>query len=563
MRARESGCTQETAAAKGGLSVRTGRRIEKGEHQPQRRKPHDWRTRADPLLEVWESELVALLQQQPKLQAMTLYEYLQQKYPGKYGSSILRTLQRRVQQWKASSGPPLEVMFEQSHRPGVMGLSDFTKLKQVEITIGGKPFEHLLYHYRLAYSGWQYVQVILGGESFIALCQGLQNAVNKSGGCPLEDRSDSLSAAYRNLGGRTDEDLTQMYQRLCQHYRMRPTRNNRGIAHENGSIESPHGYFKNRLHQALLLRGSCDFDTISDYQGFIVQVIEVLNAKIGQKFHEEQAYLHPLPEHRYPDYEILSVKVTRQSTITVRCILYTVPSQLIGQRLTIHLYHDRLIGFVGTMAVVELPRIHVSSGSRLRRARCVNYRHVIDSLRRKPRAFLHCTWQQELLPNDNYRQLWDEMLTRLDAYNACRLMVEALYIAAKQDKEQAILTYLQAQLQADTLSLVTLQQHFQVVNHPIIPVMQVQQHSLGQYDQLLSYVPTNPHIHRDFTFAPQGTQVISHSSTMAELGAAGYHPPMVLHPISADTMRIRKYATLSTASATSAQGGTTTPKIPL
>lgn len=118
------------------------------------------------------------------------------------------------------------------------------------------------------------------------------------------------------------------------------------------------------------------------------------------------------------------------------------PSQLIGQRLTIHLYHDRLIGFVGNAVVVELPRIHVSSNSRLRRARCVNYCHVIDSLRRKPRAFLHCSWQQELLPNDNYRQLWQQMLTQLDDYNACRLMVEALYIAAKQDKEQAVATYL-------------------------------------------------------------------------------------------------------------------------
>lgn len=558
MRARESGCTQETAAAKGGLSVRTGRRIEKGEHQPQRRKPHDWRTRADPLLEVWESELVVLLQQQPKLQAMTLYEYLQQKYPGKYGQSILRTLQRRVQQWKASSGPPLEVMFEQSHRPGVMGLSDFTKLKQVEITIGGKPFEHLLYHYRLAYSGWQYVQVILGGESFVALCQGLQNALEQSGGCPLEHRSDSLSAAYRNLGGRTDEDLTQMYQRLCQHYRIRPTRNNRGIAHENGSIESPHGYFKNRLHQALLLRGSCDFDSIADYQCFIIQVMEVLNAKICQKFQEEQAYLHPLPEHRYPDYEILSVKVTRQSTITVRCILYTVPSQLIGQRLAIHLHHDRLIGFVGTMAVVKLPRIYVSSGSQLRRARCVNYCHVIDSLRRKPRAFLHCSWQQDLLPNDNYRQLWQQMLTRLDADNACRLMVEALYIAAKQDKEQTVATYLMAQLQADTLSLTALQQHFQVINHLTIPVMQVEQHSLAQYDQLLNCISSNDRL-RNPASAPQGTQTVPHSASVAEPGAAGYQPAMVLHSISAGTLRVREYAALSTTSTTSAQGGTTTP----
>ena len=563
MRVRESGCTQETAAAKAGLSVRSGRRIEKGKHQPQRGRPHDWRTRADPLLEVWESELVPLLLSQPKLQAMTLYEYLQQKYPGKYGSSILRTLQRRVQQWKASSGPPQEVIFEQAHRPGVMGLSDFTKLKQVEITIAGKPFEHLLYHYRLAYSGWQYVQVILGGESFIALCQGLQNAIDKSGGCPLEHRSDSLSAAYRNLGGRTDEDLTQMYQRLCQHYRMRPTRNNRGIAHENGSIESPHGYFKNRLHQALLLRGSCDFDTIADYQGFILQVIEVLNAKVYQKFQEEQAYLHPLPEHRYPDYEILSVKVTRQSTITLRCILYTVPSQLIGQRLTIHLYHDRLIGFVGTALVVELPRIHVSSNSRLRRARCVNYCHVIDSLRRKPRAFLHCSWQQELLPNDNYRQLWQQILTQLDDYNACRLIVEALYIAAKQNKEQAVATYLQAQLQANTLSLTALQQHFCCSNQPTIPAMQIQQHSLGQYDQLLNYVSANPHINRDVTLAPQGTQAISHSVTVAELRAASYQPAVVLHPIFADPVRIREYPALSTPSAASAQGSATPPKIPL
>jgi len=124
MKARESGCTQETAAAKGGFSVRTGRRIEKGEHQPQRGRPHDWRTRKDPLAEVWDSELVPLLQKQPQLQAMTLFEYLQQKHPGKYGQSILRTLQRRVQQWRATSEPAQEVMFELAHQPGKLCLSE-------------------------------------------------------------------------------------------------------------------------------------------------------------------------------------------------------------------------------------------------------------------------------------------------------------------------------------------------------------------------------------------------------------------------------------------------------
>jgi len=244
MKARDSGCTQETAAAKGGISVRSGRRIEKGEHQPKRGRAHDWRTRTDPLAEVWESELVPMLERQPQLQALTLLEYLQQQYPGKYGRSVLRTLQRRVQQWRATAGPAKEVMFELEHRPGEMGLSDFTHFKQVGITLGGKPFEHLLYHYRLAYSGWQYVQVVQGGESFIALSEGLQNALTVCGGVPQEHRTDSLSAAYRNLGGRTDADLTQMYERLCQHYQVKPSRNNRGLGHENGSIESPHGHLR-------------------------------------------------------------------------------------------------------------------------------------------------------------------------------------------------------------------------------------------------------------------------------------------------------------------------------
>ena len=159
---------------------------------------------------------------------MTLFTHLQQQYPGEYGHSILRTLQRRVNQWRATQGPDLEVMFPQEHRPGEMGLSDFTQLKQVEIVIAGKPFSHLLYHYRLAYSGWQYVQVVQGGESFVALCEGLQNALTLCGGAPGQHRSDSLSAAYRNKGRQAKEDFTCNYESLCQHYQMQPTRNNRG-----------------------------------------------------------------------------------------------------------------------------------------------------------------------------------------------------------------------------------------------------------------------------------------------------------------------------------------------
>lgn len=552
MKARESGCTQETAAAKGGFSERTGRRIEVGEHQPESGRPRDWRTRKDPLAQVWDSELVPLLQRQPQLQAMTLFEYLQQKYPGKYGQSIMRTLQRRVQQWKATSGPAQPVMFELEHQPGVLGLSDFTKLKQVQVTIAGQPLEHLLYHYRLAYSGWQYVQVIHGGESLVALSEGLQNALAACGGCPQEHRTDSLSAAYRNLGRRTSEDLTQMYQRLCQHYNLRPSRNHRGLAHENGSIESPHGYFKRRLHQALLLRGSFDFDSVAAYQAFIHQVVEQLNRRIQAKFQEEQSYLHPLPNYRYPDYEILSVRVTSRSTITVRCIIYTVPSQLIGLRLTIHLHHDRIVGFVGTQQVVELPRIHVLSSNPLRRSRCVNYRHVIDSLRLKPRAFLHCTWQQELLPDDNYRQLWQEMLSQFDSYTAARLMTEALYIAAKQDKEHAVALYLADQLRSGTLSLVGLQQQFHLGESVSHPTLSVQQHDLSPYDSLLHHVPSQQpnHSHRDSWLPTQNAQTVPHEQPLARVGASSSSWGLDTRAILACTVRIRGNTTLPSTSAT-------------
>ena len=67
----------------------------------------------------------------------------------------------------------------------------------------------LIYHYRLAYSGWQYAQIIQGGASFIALAEGLQNALTACGGVPKQHRTDSLSAAYRNLGG--NRSLTRLY----------------------------------------------------------------------------------------------------------------------------------------------------------------------------------------------------------------------------------------------------------------------------------------------------------------------------------------------------------------
>jgi hypothetical protein len=485
MNARELGLTQVVSSSIAEISERTGQRIEGGEHRSNRGQVQTHVVTRDPLSPVWESELEPMLRREPRLKPMTLFEYLQDQYPGEY-PQVLRTLQRRVSTWKALHGPAPTVMFMLRHEPGVMGLSDFTKLKGMTITINGAPFEHLLYHYRLAYSGWQYAQIIQGGESFVGLSEGLQNALMASGGTPKEHRTDSLSAAYRNLGGHRTSDLTRLYDNLCDHYRMTPTRNNKGIANENGSIESPHGHLKNRIKQAIYLRGSRDFATITDYQAVINQAIAGLNRQCEAKFEQEKAALQPLPQRRVADYEVLSAKVSCYSTIDVRCILYSVPSRLISQPVEIHLYHDRLVGYFARQQVFELARMRVP-GKGQRRGRCIDYRHLIGGLRKKPRAFLYCNWQSDLLPTLEFRQLWEQLKAQFERDQAAVLIVEALYIGATYDLETAVVDFSIQALAQGTLTLASLQQQFMPDLSATLPPIVTQQHALDSYDQLLSF----------------------------------------------------------------------------
>lgn len=484
MNARKLGLTQLESSAIAEISERTGQRIDSGCHRTNRGTVVELPRSQDPLAAVWTSELEPMLRREPRLKPMTLFEYLKAQYPGKY-NKVLRTLQRRVREWKALHGPEPEVMFMLRHEPGVMGLSDFTKLKGMEITINGVVFEHLIYHYRLSYSGWQYAQIVQGGESFVALSEGLQNALSASGGAPKEHRTDSLSAAYRNSGGHRTKELTEFYDELCEHYRMVPTRNNKGKANENGSVESPHGHLKNRIKQLIYLRGSSDFASVADYQAVIDQAAAGLNRQCEAKYEAEKATLQPLPKRRVADYEILSAKVSCHSTIEVRCILYSVPSRLIGQKIEIHLYHDRLIGYFARQQVFELPRVRVAGKGR-RRGRCIDYRHLIGGLRKKPRAFLFCKWQEDLLPTTEFRTLWQQMKAHFERDQAAVLMVEALYIAATYDKQQAVASYLSEALAKRQLTLGHLQQQFIPDATATLPPIDTQQHALASYDQLLS-----------------------------------------------------------------------------
>lgn len=267
---------------------------------------------------------------------------------------------------------------------------------------------------------------------------------------------------------------------------MTPTRNNKGIANENGSIESPHGHMKNRIKQIIYLRGSRDFATVSDYQAVIDKAIAGLNRQCEAKFEEEKLALQPLPQRRVADYEVLSAKVSCYSTIDIRCILYSVPSRLIGQSVEIHLYHDRLVGYFARQQVFDLGRMRVPGKGR-RRGRCINYRHVIAGLRKKPRAFLYCNWQNDLLPTVEFRQIWEQLKAQFERDQAAKLIVEALYLAATYDKEKETAIFISEALAQNNLTLACLQQQFMPDLLAVLPPVETQQHSLDSYDQLLSF----------------------------------------------------------------------------
>ena len=474
MKSRQKGLSQEAAAARTGISIRSGRAIELRERKP---KPRHWRTRPDPLTAVWDEHLLPLLEREPELTGLTLLEYLQDTFPDQYDQTVLRTLQRRVRHWKAVHGPEKDVIFRQAPQPGRQGLSDFTYFP-VCITIAGEPLKHLLYQFRLAFSGWRYVLAIQGGESYAALAEGLQRALSRLGGCPQEHRTDSLSAAFNNK----DDQLRTCYAALCDHYNMTATRNNKGISHENGAIEAPHGSLKRRLSQALKVRGAADFDSVDEYQHFIEHVVTRLNRRVRSRLAVEQALLQALPDYGFADYTEVAVRVTRSATIEVRRVLYTVPSRLIGERLLIHLHHDRLRAFLGADLVVTLARVHARGQQRLRQ---VDYHHVIHALAAKPQAFRYSRLRDDLLPNDRYRQLWRTVDEQLAARDACKWMVGVLRLAADYDCERALMDYLEAMLATGPVPTLKHLQARYLPQQPVVNV-NVEQHDLEAYDQLLA-----------------------------------------------------------------------------
>jgi len=477
------------AAGKSGFSRASGYRIEDDPRLPSQKKAPRGRRRPDPLAALWDNEIVPILKAAPGIRAIAVLEEVRRRHP-ELSPNIRRTLERRMRAWRALAGPERDVIFRQEHAPGRLGLSDFTDTSELGVMVAGVVLDHRLYHFRLVFSGFAHAHVVLGGESYVALAEGLQNALWGLGGVPREHRSDSLSAAFRNLERDTQEDLTLRYQELMRHYGMTPTRNNLGVAHENGSIESSHGHLKKALEDALLLRGSRDFADLDAYRGFVDEIVGRRNANNRKRIELERPMLSPLPKRRTADYEEKIVTVTSSGGFMLRRIFYTAPSRLIGRQLRVHLYDDRLECFLGATPMLTLRRGRPVSDTK--GGHVVDYRHVIHALRKKPMALNNLVYRDQLFPHPAYARAFETLHRTVGDKRACKVTVELLALAHDRGCEAELADAIDGELDAGRLpDLAILRERFGP-NPASVPVITVTFVPLSAYDELAAVHAVEP-----------------------------------------------------------------------
>jgi len=471
-----AGKTAVVAAARTDMDDKTARKYRRlGKLPSELAKPHEWRTRVDPFVEVW-AEVCTMLTEETRLQTKTIFGELQRRYPGRFGDGQLRTLQRKVRQWRATAGPAKEVFFSQVHEPGRLAASDFTHMNELGVTIQGQPFEHMVYHLVLTYSNWETFTLCFS-ESFESLSEGLQNALWELGGVPQRHRTDRLSTAVNNLTQR--KEFTQRYQGLLDHYGLSGEKIQAGHAHENGDIEQRHRRFKEAVDQALMLRGSRDFASRQAYSQFLHQVKESLNAGRRQRVLEDLAALRPLPARRLEACQRRSCRVDQGSLIHVERNSYSVPSRLIGEVVEVRVYVEHLEVWYAQQLVERLPRLRGRDKQR------VNYRHVIDWLVRKPGAFAQYRYRQELFPSSVFRMAYDSLLSQ-DSAAADKQYLLLLQLAA-QESEAAVEATLRRLLNAgQPLMAAAVKACLKRETAPVVPEVAIEAVDLRLFDALLT-----------------------------------------------------------------------------
>jgi hypothetical protein len=466
------------AAMRAAMHRNTARKyLRRGKLPSEMRTTRGWRTRDDPIAkEDWE-EIVARLRDASGFETKVLFEDLISRKPDRYHAGQLRTFQRRVRQWRAAEGPPKEIFFPQEHRPGEAMQTDFTCANELGITIGGEAFPHLFGHSVLPYSNWQSV-IVCHSESMSAIKRAVQKALFGLGRVPEFHQTDHSTAATHDLktGGR---GFNVEYFEVMEHFGMKPRTIQVGEKHQNGDVESSNGAFKRRVEQHLLLRGSRDFETRGAYEAWIDAIAEKTNRLRWDRVEKELAVMRPLPLHRLPEYREIDVRVSRWSLIRVRESGYSVPSRLMGERVVVRVFEDRIEVFY--RGVHQLTTARAAGHHRAR----IDYRHLIHSLIRKPGAFARYRYREDLFPTLVFRRAYDSLREALTESQADLEYLRLLHAAASTS-ESAVEAAIGELLDRGEVPRSQTVKASVSPERPEIPELAVPAVDLAQYDELLA-----------------------------------------------------------------------------
>ena len=486
MRERQKSRTQEQAAVKANIKSRkTVARYERlGKLPSELKEPRQYRTRADPFAEDWE-QVEQMLSEAPELEAKTLFAWLSEQSPGKYQEGQLRTLQRRVSDWRALNQDKVAVL-AQVHHPGEVLQSDGTWLNELEITIAGEAFDHILIHCVLPYSNWEW-GAIAQSESLVAYQRALQKTFFKLGAVPCHHQTDNASAVtYQVRGQKGKRDYNPGYLALLNHFGLQPRRIHIGCPEQNGDVESSNGGLKRALRQHLLLRGSRDFATLDAYEQFIEKVMAQRNQGRQTRLAEEMAVMQPLTAQALPAYREVRVKVNRAGLIRIQNNSYSVPTSLIGHQVTVRIYEWHIEVYYRQKKVEAMTRL-------VGQKKCqINYRHLIDSLLRKPGGFRNYRYREFLFPSLVFRQAWEQLEQWYSPRKADLTYLRVLRLAARHSESEvvaALSLLLVNTTRWNELDVEQLVHPQMMAKTPMVapPVI-----NLSQYDRLLQEVSYDP-----------------------------------------------------------------------
>lgn len=467
------------AAMKSGMDRHTAAKYIESGRLPSQLPPVErtWRTRTNPFEEHW-PQIKEWLENAPELEAQFLFDVLCEKYPEKYQEGQLRTLQRHIKHWRATEGPDKEVFFSQVHYPGQLMQTDFTHMNSLGISIRGEVFKHMFCHCVLTYSNWEWGRICYS-ESYEAIKLGVQSTLVKLGKIPARHRTDGTTAATHQLakGQKGKRPFNADYKCFMDHYGMIPE--TVADPNHNADVEASHNVLKKRLNQHLEFRMSRDFESRQEYESFIFRVLEKANKLRSKRLEQEIAVMKHLPLSRFPLYTESTARVRPSSTIRVKKNIYTVPSRLINENVSVRVYEHKVEVLYAGKRQLEVERLKGSGG------KSINYRHIIRSLIKKPAAFANYKYKQELFPSVTFNKAYELLCKWYSPFNADREYLRILYLAATTMESEVETALILLMENSATFSSAHVKE-LVCVKKQQAPVMKTLQVKLSEYDALLN-----------------------------------------------------------------------------